>query len=327
MCVRLLWMLSFTVHSDQNHYMIKLKCSPINFVMFLTKTEWYFSMYSPFCTFRRTCWTLCLRWMTQWPGIPWICFRIANTTPSLSCWDPQWSAPYKVDTGLRCTTTHWCLWTGGSVTRLFDDIFVSKIYSSSQTPRAITREDSSHLGFQPPYIGTTPLWPNKKTNTKGVEPAPAGHGKDLMFVFFSSQVIKYGVISTESLIDDLMHWKTIYVAGRLHKPVSILIRLILNQSVIQNYFVIVLLFIGHNSWTLRLFWNIWAHIYPCLCVCTQVKMLVQNENGKLRAALVANLKSAVTASFLMLPESFTEEDLFLQIAGLSYAGKYPTKVH
>lgn len=49
-------------------------------------------------------------------------------------------------------------------------------------------------------------------------------------------------------------------------------------------------------------------------------MLVQNENGKLRAALVANLKSAVTASFLMLPESFTEEDLFMQIAGLSYAG-------
>lgn len=51
-------------------------------------------------------------------------------------------------------------------------------------------------------------------------------------------------------------------------------------------------------------------------------MLVQSENGKLRAALVANLKSAVTASFLMLPESFSEEDLFLQIAGLSYAGKY-----
>lgn len=68
-----------------------------------------------------------------------------------------------------------------------------------------------------------------------------------------------------------MHWKTMYVAGRLHKP---------------------------------------------------VKMLLQNENGKLRAALVANLKSAVTASFLMLPESFTEEDLFMQIAGLSYAGDF-----
>uniref|UniRef100_UPI003AAAB499 phosphatidate cytidylyltransferase, mitochondrial isoform X3 n=1 Tax=Centroberyx gerrardi TaxID=166262 RepID=UPI003AAAB499 len=85
------------------------------------------------------------------------------------------------------------------------------------------------------------------------------------------RIIKYGVISTESLIDDLMHWKTMYVAGRLHKP---------------------------------------------------VKMLVQSENGKLRAALVGNLKSAVTASFLMLPESFTEEDLFLQIAGLSYAGDF-----
>lgn len=67
-------------------------------------------------------------------------------------------------------------------------------------------------------------------------------------------------------------------------------------------------------------------MYLCACVFVydpmQVKMLVQSENGKLRAALVANLKSVVTASFLMLPESFSEEDLFLQIAGLSYAGNY-----
>ncbi|XP_077429499.1 phosphatidate cytidylyltransferase, mitochondrial [Vanacampus margaritifer] len=85
------------------------------------------------------------------------------------------------------------------------------------------------------------------------------------------RIIKYGVISTECLIDDLMHWKNMYAAGRLHKP---------------------------------------------------VKLLVQGDNGKLRAALVANLKSAVTASFLMLPESFSEEELFLQIAGLSYAGDF-----
>ncbi|KAJ7994461.1 hypothetical protein DPEC_G00249500 [Dallia pectoralis] len=85
------------------------------------------------------------------------------------------------------------------------------------------------------------------------------------------KIIKYGVIGTDSLIDDLLHWKTMYVAGRLHKP---------------------------------------------------VKILSQDENGKLRAALVGNLKSAVTASFLMLPESFSEEDLFLQIAGLSYAGDF-----
>lgn len=104
------------------------------------------------------------------------------------------------------------------------------------------------------------------------------HGASIYYntlVPVDGRIIKYGVISTESLIDDLMHWKTMYVAGRLHKP---------------------------------------------------VKMLVQSENGNLRAALVANLKSAVTASFLMLPESFTEEDLFMQIAGLSYAGIFSTQL-
>lgn len=84
-------------------------------------------------------------------------------------------------------------------------------------------------------------------------------------------MIKYGVISTDTLIDDLLHWKTLYVAGRLQKP---------------------------------------------------VKILTQNENGKLQAALVSNLKSAVTAAFLMLPESFSEEDLYMQIAGLSYSGDF-----
>lgn len=53
----------------------------------------------------------------------------------------------------------------------------------------------------------------------------------------------------------------------------------------------------------------------------QVKILAQNENSRLQAALVSNLKSAVTAAFLMLPESFSEEDLYLQIAGLSYSGE------
>ncbi|NWU92606.1 TAM41 protein, partial [Upupa epops] len=87
----------------------------------------------------------------------------------------------------------------------------------------------------------------------------------------NGRMIKYGVISTDVLIDDLLHWKTLYVAGRLQKP---------------------------------------------------VKILTQNENSKLQAALVSNLKSAVTAAFLMLPESFSEEDLYLQIAGLSYSGDF-----
>ncbi|XP_026996607.1 phosphatidate cytidylyltransferase, mitochondrial isoform X2 [Tachysurus fulvidraco] len=85
------------------------------------------------------------------------------------------------------------------------------------------------------------------------------------------RLIKYGVISTDALMDDLFHWKTVYIAGRLHKP---------------------------------------------------VRILLQKESPKLRAALVANLKSAVIASFLMLPESFSEEELFLSIAGLSYSGDF-----
>lgn len=57
----------------------------------------------------------------------------------------------------------------------------------------------------------------------------------------------------------------------------------------------------------------------------QVKILAQNENSRLQAALVSNLKSAVTAAFLMLPESFSEEDLYMQIAGLSYSGECLTR--
>ncbi|XP_067399853.1 phosphatidate cytidylyltransferase, mitochondrial isoform X2 [Emydura macquarii macquarii] len=63
--------------------------------------------------------------------------------------------------------------------------------------------------------------------------------------------------------------------------------------------------------------------YNTLVQCNgRVKILTQNENGKLQAALVSNLKSAVTAAFLMLPESFSEEDLYMQIAGLSYSGDF-----
>lgn len=84
-------------------------------------------------------------------------------------------------------------------------------------------------------------------------------------------LIKYGVVSTGALLDDLLNWTSLYVAGRLQKP---------------------------------------------------VKILALSENAALRAALDRNLRSAVSAAFLMLPESFSEEALFTEIAGLSYAGDF-----
>ncbi|XP_076442598.1 phosphatidate cytidylyltransferase, mitochondrial-like [Babylonia areolata] len=42
-------------------------------------------------------------------------------------------------------------------------------------------------------------------------------------VNFEDRLIKYGVISTERLVSDLLDWDTLYISGRLHKPVKLLI--------------------------------------------------------------------------------------------------------
>lgn len=84
-------------------------------------------------------------------------------------------------------------------------------------------------------------------------------------------MIKYGVIATDDLIEDLLDWRDLYIAGRLHKPVEI--------------------------------------VKPP----TNVKL----ENG-----INNNLKSAVHAALLLLPEAFTEYEFYFAIANLSYMGDF-----
>ncbi|KAK8119352.1 uncharacterized protein PG998_003978 [Apiospora kogelbergensis] len=92
-------------------------------------------------------------------------------------------------------------------------------------------------------------------------------------VYFNTHVtvdgllIKYGVVSLETLKNDLRDWETLYLAGRLHKPVKIL-----------------------------------------------------RDDPQVRMANQINLLGAVRVALLMLPEKFTEHELYATIAGISYLG-------
>ncbi|XP_065834250.1 phosphatidate cytidylyltransferase, mitochondrial-like [Oscarella lobularis] len=86
----------------------------------------------------------------------------------------------------------------------------------------------------------------------------------------SGRLIKYGVISVGALLRDLTDWDTLYISGRLHKPVRVLV----------------------------------------------------GGSDAIKRALDANLRSALRVAELCLPNEFTERDLFMQIAGLSFGGDF-----
>ena len=95
------------------------------------------------------------------------------------------------------------------------------------------------------------------------------------YVKVNNEIIKYGVISIEDLCKDLLYWNTLYVGGRMHKPIA------------------------------------------CLFDAT---------NNRVPNAQQANLTSALRASLLLLPASFSEMELYRMLASLSYMGDFRMKV-
>lgn len=84
---------------------------------------------------------------------------------------------------------------------------------------------------------------------------------------YPNRLMKYGVMSRQQFLDDMLNWKFLYVSGRLHKPVQML-----KTSPLIDF------------------------------------------------AVQRNRDSAMLTALLLLPNSFSEIDLYIKIAGLSYFG-------
>ncbi|KAK9446760.1 mitochondrial matrix Mmp37-domain-containing protein [Limtongia smithiae] len=87
------------------------------------------------------------------------------------------------------------------------------------------------------------------------------------YVEINGLTIKYGVVNIDTLCRDLLTWDTLYLSGRLHKPVKIL-----------------------------------------------------RDDPRVRMANQRNLFSVVRTALLLLPEKFSEHDLYRTIASISYTG-------
>ncbi|EPQ27305.1 uncharacterized protein PFL1_05227 [Pseudozyma flocculosa PF-1] len=93
------------------------------------------------------------------------------------------------------------------------------------------------------------------------------------YVRINDELVKYGVISVDDLCRDLLDWETLYVSGRMHKPVALL-----------------------------------------------------TSDARVRLAQQVNLASALRVAQLLLPEHFTEVELYTRIASLSYTGDFRMSV-
>jgi translocator assembly and maintenance protein 41 len=93
------------------------------------------------------------------------------------------------------------------------------------------------------------------------------------YVKIGDEIVKYGVMDINTLCQDLLDWDTLYISGRMHKPVALI-----------------------------------------------------ETDARVRLAQQVNLTSALRTSLLLLPEQFTEVELYTRIASISYTGDFRMSV-
>ena len=103
----------------------------------------------------------------------------------------------------------------------------------------------------------------------------------------TTQKLKYGVISIDAHCRDLLDWETLYISGRMQKPVCRCLA------------------VSHDT----------TDKYR-----KQVRIL--QDDFRVRLANQVNLASAFRTALLLLPEQFTEIQFYETIAGLSYQGDF-----
>ncbi|WFD43315.1 Mitochondrial translocator assembly and maintenance protein 41 [Malassezia psittaci] len=121
----------------------------------------------------------------------------------------------------------------------------------------------------PWWIRLAPMWMLRKIQKMG---AKVWY---IPYVKVNDNIVKYGVVSIDDLCQDLLQWDTLYLSGRLQKPVA---------------------------------------------------TLFDSTDGRVPIAEQANLSSALRTSFLLLPEEFSEEQLYSRMASLSYLGDFRMRV-
>ena len=119
------------------------------------------------------------------------------------------------------------------------------------------------------------------------------------------RLMKYGVISVVDMADDLLNWRSLYVSGRLHKPV----RAAVACACVAREPVACACVAREPVVTLRLARFSWP-----LLSGRGAQVLVIADDGSLARPLRQNLMMAAASALLQVPRVFTLHEFFMVCA-------------